>query len=768
VAEKFNTGLKHSAHFLLAVTITLAACSKTETSQTNPSNINGLKTQSLQEQAPEAKRSASPIPIKDEELEDPPEFPLDKSSILNGRHKELEKEELGYNNGPLPELSVDSYDEHGIVPGQVQLVFKNGQQVKISRSDAHNILIENDGLASTKAFKDILDNFKVVDGYDLGQGMAPSEIEAEKKRLENHYKGYIPSRSAIQNYTFPKNTDLVSLIKKLRSLSSIHSANFAFKVKRTYTKYQLSSISNNGTGYVSTGSPPYDTLFLIQPESSSWWWYNRHKIFLAWYQFTAAMPTIAIIDSGFDTDPSAFDLPNYTGAVSITNCSAVGLSNCSDVAYGNAAVQEPTGNTVSVNSHGAMVAAVAGAPKDNNLHMAGVAPGAPIMPIRVMVPYGEPGCTDPATDQAGCLNENAIATGIRYATAQSSVDVINLSLGIGDCPASLGSNVIRTEIAAAITAGKIVVASAGNIRKNLQPGLSGGFGQPFDPANDAACGFPNLSAGEIIVGGLEDDTSQSTPTTSYPPRTQGWDDGSGLGSNYDRYYVHTYFPAPSFISLAAAAKNIFVPKYNPNTGYRTEGLEDGTSFASPMVAAVAGMMKKAGQAASPSVTYTPAQIKSILIGTADISRYSIATTNSSAETRFLGPTPGNNSPTMLGALSLNALNAIVVAKKLSSYQAIVRIHNIDDSLRATVNNDWNFYMYDGFGQDALWGLGGLSSGNKINFRLYNTGGGISYGYTVFRSSQLSDFTASGVSGISGADYNATKGLGWWAYYDYTY
>lgn len=106
----------------------------------------------------------------------------------------------------------------------------------------------------------------------------------------------------------------------------------------------------------------------------------------------------------------------------------------------------------------------------------------------------------------------------------------------------------------------------------------------------------------------------------------------------------------------------------------------------------------------------------------------------------------------------------------ASYDAIVRAHNIDDSLRVTVNNDWNFYMYDGYGKDSMWGLKGLSPGNTINFRLYNGGGGIAYGYTVFRSKNTSFFKGAGVSGIAGADLNANKPAGWVTnvYTKYTY
>jgi hypothetical protein len=618
--------------FALTFSLILSSCGNNESIKPNSEQIGGLKIQKLDsDAAPTISVSASPIKINDEDLEPPPDLPPDNSSIFKAQHQPLEKEESAYNNYSLPEVSVEAYGIRGIVPGKVQLVFKDGLQVKIKKADDKKLFIEDDGLSTTKEFKEILAAYKVLNGYDLAQGRSQAELDELDRRAKAHYKGHLPQKSAIQNYTFPKDTDLVSLVKRLRKLSSIHSANLELELVPAYTKYQISQISNNGSS-VSTGSSPSDPGFAPPPplgsgvpEATNWWWLTRHKFFLAWYQFTTTMPTIAIIDSGFDTDPGATDRPNYTGAMRIVFCSAVGVSNCADVTPGDAAVQEPSGNDVSTFSHGTTVASIAGAPKDNGDNLAGAAPGAPIMPIRVMIPNGVAGCVS----AFGCLTEENIATAIRYAAAQPSVDVINLSISaLGECPMSAFSNVIRSEIQDAITAGKVVVAAVGNNLKSLQV-------HPSPDPSDTACGLQNHpTGGEIIVGGVENDTSIS------PHRTKGWNTGFGPGPNngssYDRVEYYSGTQAGAYITISAASKDILVPLYNPNGGVlRSTGIRGGTSLATPMVAAVAGMMKKAGQAASVPVTYTPVEIKSLLYGTADISRYTVGSTNNTAEDKFL-------------------------------------------------------------------------------------------------------------------------------------
>lgn len=101
------------------------------------------------------------------------------------------------------------------------------------------------------------------------------------------------------------------------------------------------------------------------------------------------------------------------------------------------------------------------------IQVAGIAPKATIIPVRVLSDYtiSLPGCTDPSVEQ-GQVNfgtDAAVAAGIDYVTSlkkgvlKNSPVVINMSLG-GDELIDVEKNALD----AAIAAGVIVVASAGN------------------------------------------------------------------------------------------------------------------------------------------------------------------------------------------------------------------------------------------------------------------------------------------------------------------
>lgn len=93
--------------------------------------------------------------------------------------------------------------------------------------------------------------------------------------------------------------------------------------------------------------------------------------------------------------------------------------------------------------HGTHVAGTVAQSTNNGLGVAGVAPGASIMPIRVL-------------DRRGGGSWGNVAAGIRWA-ADHGADVINLSLG-----GSTRSRAISTAIAHAHRKGVVVVAAAGN------------------------------------------------------------------------------------------------------------------------------------------------------------------------------------------------------------------------------------------------------------------------------------------------------------------
>ena len=102
------------------------------------------------------------------------------------------------------------------------------------------------------------------------------------------------------------------------------------------------------------------------------------------------------------------------------------------------------------NGHGTHVAGISAAVTNNGIGVAGVAPDAQIMPVRVL-------------DEEGSGSIDDIAAGIRFA-ADNGAQVINLSLG--ELPVVGQLEPINEDIEAAVThaweQGSLVVAAAGN------------------------------------------------------------------------------------------------------------------------------------------------------------------------------------------------------------------------------------------------------------------------------------------------------------------
>jgi len=103
------------------------------------------------------------------------------------------------------------------------------------------------------------------------------------------------------------------------------------------------------------------------------------------------------------------------------------------------------------NGHGTHVAGIVAAVTNNGTGVAGVAPGARILPVRVL-------------DADGSGSSDQIAAGIRYA-ADKGADVINLSLGylsgVGQVIKAIGDPTFDA-IAYAHSKGAVVVVAAGN------------------------------------------------------------------------------------------------------------------------------------------------------------------------------------------------------------------------------------------------------------------------------------------------------------------
>jgi subtilisin family serine protease len=101
------------------------------------------------------------------------------------------------------------------------------------------------------------------------------------------------------------------------------------------------------------------------------------------------------------------------------------------------------------NGHGTHVSGIVAADADNGIGVDSVAPGASIMPVRVL-------------DDSGSGSDASVADGINWATAHGA-NVINLSLG-GSVPTSgLGlPDAMTSAVQNAVNHGIVVVAAAGN------------------------------------------------------------------------------------------------------------------------------------------------------------------------------------------------------------------------------------------------------------------------------------------------------------------
>lgn len=182
-------------------------------------------------------------------------------------------------------------------------------------------------------------------------------------------------------------------------------------------------------------APPADAG--AEPLQGQQWGLARVEAPAAWSTTTGSGAVVAVVDTGVDHDH-----PELQGRL-LTGASWVGCGR---------RAKPPCGNTDDENGHGTHVAGIAAAPLDG-VGVAGVAPGARILPVRVLDADGSGSAAD-------------VAAGVRWATDHGA-DVINLSLAglpvlanVAGLTGLDGGFADSLEYAAA--RGALVVAAAGN------------------------------------------------------------------------------------------------------------------------------------------------------------------------------------------------------------------------------------------------------------------------------------------------------------------
>lgn len=111
------------------------------------------------------------------------------------------------------------------------------------------------------------------------------------------------------------------------------------------------------------------------------------------------------------------------------------------------------------------------------------------------------------------------------------------------------------------------------------------------------------------------------------------------------------------------------------------------------------------------------------------------------------------------------------------FQVVSRVSNVDDQGYGTFNADWSTpaYQYTGpsglpYKYDGIYGVTGLNVYDRLNYRTYNSGagGGYAYHYPVYRNGYLSMEKFDGISGITGAENNTGKPVGYYANMEYVF
>ncbi len=162
----------------------------------------------------------------------------------------------------------------------------------------------------------------------------------------------------------------------------------------------------------------------------------------AWTISRGGGAVIAVVDTGVDLGHPDLARKLVTGATFV---------DCGNRSCGNGDWKGPDGVGQPADSHGTHVSGIAAAATGNGVGIAGVAPDAKIMPIKVL------------EDGSGSFED--IALGIRWA-ADHGADVVNLSLGAVQGVQVLVVTGVISDVQDAITyanaKGVAVIAAAGN------------------------------------------------------------------------------------------------------------------------------------------------------------------------------------------------------------------------------------------------------------------------------------------------------------------
>ena len=359
----------------------------------------------------------------------------------------------------------------------------------------------------------------------------------------------------------------------------------------------------------------------------------------AWDKSTGAGVVVAIVDSGIIAHP---DLDaNSVGGYDFVSSTSSGQAGSGD---GNGRDPDPT--DASGVLHGTHVAGTVAAVTNNNTGVAGTAPNAKLLHLRVLGNQGY-GSTSDIVDAIVWAAGGSV-TGVP--ANANPAEVINLSLGgSGSCSATY-----QNAINSAVSRGSTVVIAAGNSNVNVSNA---------SPAN----------CNSIISVAANDQNGARSIWTS------------GQASNYGNL-IDISAPGTSILSTYRSGST---PSYANSSG---------TSMAAPHVAGVVALMQ-----AAASTPKTPAEIEAVIKQTA---RAFPSTPSqpigagiidaNAAVTAVMGGTPANSPPVAGFTSTVNGLSVQFTDTSTDSDGSIAsRSWNFGDGTTSTAANPSRTYAAAG-------------------------------------------------------------------------
>jgi hypothetical protein len=573
------------------------------------------------------------------------------------------------------EKDEDNNNGHGNDPDKCDPGNPGNSKPECDRysNNSNKTTIKSVNPEDAKALNKILKKYHIISASDLTlPGETVASINEQQVKVSQLVNGEVPNRLSLHFYRFPDREDTKALAEELRKLPFVRTAyrglkalpsgNFELRGKSTVQDVAYKGawyegiplpIPGNWSWHPSDNPHPDDEGF--KNEASDWWHYNRIKAFQGWDVYAHHF--------GFNKidDPN---LPKPTIAVIDTGFDITGDDIpdyeggvlMADNSLGIPDIYTVLSGKITMNDL-----------RETTHHHGSVVANIIASPVNngkgfcgiipgakiVPIKLDYSNGRDIPEKVAKAIFYISENYGVIDFNNQAGVHAINISIDRLTDDPIVGAAIIYTTYLANIP----VVLGAGN---DVVP-----FEKDNKPTSCTL--FPDcINYGQIVVGGSDKDGKQWITTDTF---------GSNFGKGID---------------LAAPAEEI----YNINSG---------TSFAAPQVTSTIAMMAKMNPSRFAQVNYV-LNLKNMLILSSSVGVTDISPKFGEV---YLGKDLENsakNNGNIIKMRELNVYNALILARYLNANPYMIRIFNTEGHTKAVLNRDFSITPFAVVGEenDEFW------------------------------------------------------------------